>query len=359
MKILIIANFFYPENTPRAFRTTELALELRRIGYDITVALPNKGIDYTDYCKENNIKIEFFGKELKTNNTNIFKKIRNRLLFEIFDYPDIKLLFQVKRYLANRKFNAIISIAYPHTIHFGVAASINGNITKVWIADCGDPFMGNPIVKRFFYFKYLEKFFCKKVDYITIPIESGRDAYYEEYRNKIKIIPQGFDFSKIKLEEYKPNKILTFVYAGTFYKGTRDPSLLLDYLSKLDIEFKFIIYTETIKILEPYINLLKNKLIIKKPIERSKLLIELSKADFLINIKNNSILQTPSKLIDYKLANRPVLDVDSHFFDEKFVEEFFQQDYKNGMRIPDLKEYDIRNITKKFIDLIDERLQDR
>lgn len=356
MKILLLSNFFYPENTPRAFRTTELALELSRRGYDVTIALPNKGIDYSEYCKKNNIKIEFFGRELKINNTNIFKKIRNRLLFEIFDYPDINLMLQVKKFLENKKYDTIISIAYPHTIHFGVAVSLNRDITKVWIADCGDPYMGNPMVKRFFYFKYFEKYFCEKVDYITIPIESGRDAYYEEFRKKIKIIPQGFDFSKIKLEEYKPNKILTFVYAGTFYKGTRDPSLLLDYLSKLDFEFKFIIYTEAIKILEPYVNLLKNKLIIKKPIERSKLINELSKADFLINIKNNSGLQTPSKLIDYKLTNRPVLEIDSHLIDKKVIEEFFQQDYKNAMTLPDLKEYDIRNVAKKFIDLIDEKL---
>lgn len=358
MKILILSNFFNPENTPRAFRTTELALELSRVGHDVTVALPDKGIDYTEYCKLNNIKIEFIGNKIKPKRNTIFNKIINKLLFKILDYPDIKLLFQVKRFLEDKKYDAIISIAYPHTIHFGVATALNTNkdLTKVWIGDCGDPFMGNPIVKRFFYFKYLELFFCKKVDFITIPIESGRDAYYEDFRDKIRIIPQGFDFSKIELEEYRPNSVLTFVYAGTFYKGNRDPTLLLDYLSTLGINFKFIVYTDATQILVPYRELLKDKLIIKEPIERAVLITELSKADFLINFKNNSGLQTPSKLIDYKLTGRPVLEIDSGIVNFETVDEFLKRDYKGAMVLPDLAYYDIKNVANQFIKLMNEKL---
>ena len=35
MKILIVSGFFYPQNTPRAFRTTELAKEFARLGHDV------------------------------------------------------------------------------------------------------------------------------------------------------------------------------------------------------------------------------------------------------------------------------------------------------------------------------------
>ena len=46
MKILIISGSFYPDNSPRAFRTTELAKRFCKLGHDVTVYIPNK------YCKK-------------------------------------------------------------------------------------------------------------------------------------------------------------------------------------------------------------------------------------------------------------------------------------------------------------------
>ncbi len=43
----------------------------------------------------------------------------------------------------------------------------------------------------------------QKVNYITVPIEEAREAYYEEFRNKIRVIPQGFDFSDVQLAKYE------------------------------------------------------------------------------------------------------------------------------------------------------------
>lgn len=43
--------------------------------------------------------------------------------------------------------------------------------------------------------KPIEKFWCKQTDYIVIPVENGKAGYYEEFRDKIAVIPQGIDFS--------------------------------------------------------------------------------------------------------------------------------------------------------------------
>ena len=121
-------------------------------------------------------------------------------------------------------------------------------VAGMWIADCGDPFMGNVIdtFKKPFYFAYFEKWFSRKADYIVIPIDSAIDGYYPEFHNKFRVIPQGFDF-RINTDEVPLPKhdIPTFSYAGGFLKGVRDPGQLLEFLSKQDRPFRFIVYTNS------------------------------------------------------------------------------------------------------------------
>ena len=40
-KILIVGRTFFPEQSPRSFRTTELAIELAKQGHEVHVLLPN------------------------------------------------------------------------------------------------------------------------------------------------------------------------------------------------------------------------------------------------------------------------------------------------------------------------------
>jgi hypothetical protein len=51
-------------------------------------------------------------------------------------------------------------------------------------------------------------------------------------------------------------------------------------------------------------------------------MLELSKSDFLVNIDNAESVQSPSKLIDYKIAGRPILNIKKGKIDEKIVDEF-------------------------------------
>ena len=39
-KVLVVSRAFYPTNSPRSFRTTELAIELSKQGYNVTVLTP-------------------------------------------------------------------------------------------------------------------------------------------------------------------------------------------------------------------------------------------------------------------------------------------------------------------------------
>lgn len=360
LKIVLVSANCFPYLGPRAHRTTELAKEFARKGHNVTVYTLLGNYDYTKYSDETGIIFKSLGKSqfgLKDNtgrrNKNIIIKIFNKIFNKLIAFPYIELTFLVKKSLKNVKdIDLLITIAHPHSIHWAIPLLANKNY-KTWIADCGDPFMGDPFNKYPFYFKTIETKWCKKVDYITIPIEEGKLGYYSQFRNKIKVIPQGFNFKDVKLAVYKKNKVPTFAYSGIIYEGKRDPTKFIKYLLTLEFDFKFIIYTKSIAFFEQFETLLNDKLELRNYVQRDELLFELSKMDFLINIRNNSTVQQPSKLIDYYLTKRPILEITTDFLEKNNFDSFIKGNYASQLDSVDIEKYNIENIANSFIKLIE------
>ena len=363
-KILIVGNAFYPINSPRSFRTTELAKEFSRQGHIVTVIIPKIEDIHNQFEKDYNIKIKDLGTK-KYNDTDtsngsklliFFKRVFRKASDYFFHFPTSEWFFMVKKALVNEKgYDLLITIAHPHPIHWGTALVWNkSKIAKTWVADCGDPFMGNRI-KKPFYFKYIEKYWCERVDYISVPFEGASNAYYKEFRDKIRIIPQGFNFNEVKVnkEDYKKHKIPTFAYAGGLMLGIRDPKYFLEYLLSLkNYDFKFILYTKSIDIVKDYVNRSEGKIEIRDYIPRKDLIKVLSKMDFIVNFNNSVSIQLPSKLIDYYLTERPVLSVDSGESNKEVVREFLEGDYHNQLIYNNTDQYKIENVANKFLSLI-------
>jgi len=207
---------------------------------------------------------------------------------------------------------------------------------------------------KMFYFKYFEKDFCRKADYISVPIEEAKKGYYPEFRNKIRVIPQGFKFEEVEINpsNYVPNPVPTFAYAGGFIPGGRDPRTLLEYLTSLDREYKFIIYTKSIGLVKPWVEKSNGRMEIRDYIERKKLINILSKMDFLVNIENKSPLMMPSKLIDYYLTGRPVLNVTSSLTENGQLDQFLNGDYSDRYNFINMDRFRIENICRNFLSLI-------
>lgn len=72
--------------------------------------------------------------------------------------------------------------------------------------------------------------------------------------------------------------------------------------------------------------------------------------DFLINFDNNTTLNVPSKLIDYSITGRPVLNITKDFSSES-VEAFLEGDYSDRMALPDPMQYHISEVSRKFLEL--------
>ena len=360
-KILIISKSIYPINNPRSHRATELAKEFGKQGFEVVLYGEKAPIDYSSIEIENNIKIKDLGKLYFSSfyiKNKFWKRITSGMsiiLNRFIEFPDIDILFKIPRIIKNeKKTDLLITIAFPYTIHWGAALAKTLKFKyfpSLWIADCGDPYMGNPNIKRPFYFKYLEKWFCNKVDYLTVPTKQSVEAYYSEFNHKIKVIPQGFKINENDdLPIYTPNKTPTFIYAGAFYEKIRDPRPFLNYLTKIKQEFKFLVFTNHQRLIEEYTNHLGERLEIRNYLPRNEVIKEFAKADFLINFQNKEKTQTPSKLIDYSIAGRPVLNI----FDSKdfpFVVDFINKNYDNRMILPDKEQYDIKKIGYKFLSI--------
>lgn len=365
-EILVISYATFPGKSPRHLRTHELVRELSRQGNNVTLYVLKGNFDYSAYEKENNIKVKSLGKTIFFTfdpllglKEPIISKIFRKYFGKYTEFPLIELVFNVYNVLKKEnKKDLLITIGRPYPIHWGAALFMHFNKKNKfnkWIADCGDPYMGNDFHKKPFYFEYIERFFCKKTDFITIPIDSAKEGYYSDFHEKIQVIPQGFDFSEAKIvDEFVKNDVPTFIYAGIFYEKLRDPRPLLDYLINLNIDFKFKVYTKNKLFLDKYLKIVPEKIEILDYIPRNELIYEMSKVDFLLNLENPSKVHSPSKLIDYSLSKRPILSVNTNEnFDKTIILDFLKGNYSRSLNIANLEVYNIKNVAKKFTDLAD------
>ena len=365
MKIVIISASIFPKQSPRAFRATELAKYFSSQGHEVFLYSCIGNYDYQGFEKKYGLKVMPLGRlffstynsDGQVRNT-VIDRLFKRLFGYVLEYPDIELVWKVRRIVKDlNDIDLLVTIAMPHPIHWGAALAKKRNPTsfpRVWISDCGDPFMGNSVGARHpFYFQKIEDFWGRMTDYITVPIEEAKKAYSPSVENKIRVIPQGFDLSEVKLGS--PNKeknYVCFAYAGAIYPGYRDPFVMLEYLlSRPNLRFQFVVYTKNKDLFSSFVDRLGDKLILRDYVPRTELIYELSQMDFLVNIKNNSSVQSPSKLIDYYLTNRPIIDISTDFSEARILDEFLNRNYSHQHQPEDISQFDITNVGQRFLDL--------
>lgn len=364
MKILIISGAFFPDNSPRSFRSTELVKEFCRQGHDVTYIGSYKEEPHHALVKEFGFNfIDVGRKKLQmyqpssNSISQLSARVINKLTNYFFEYPDIEWTWKIKKVLKSMSgFDLMISIAVPHPIHWGVAWASDSSkkIAKTWVADCGDSYYLNKLEKypRLFYFKWIESYWCKKVDFIASPMAAMKVNFLPPYRHKCIEIPQGFKIEESKkyLKPYSPNKIPTFCFSGSFIPGSRDPKKLLEYLVDLNIDFRFYIFTMLKNYVHPYMEKAKGRIILYDYIPRNELLSFQSQMDFLVNFTFNPEVQVPSKLIDYLITDKPILNIEEDL-DSDTVDQFLKGDYSNKFDKLSLERYKIENVCKKFLAL--------
>jgi hypothetical protein len=362
-RVLIVSRSFYPMNSPRSFRTTELAKEFARQGHSVTVITPENEI-HSSFANKHNIVIKDLGKpkwnaiQLKGQGLSLkLRRLFRRTSNLFLQYPEIELQWMVERALEKESgYDLLISVAVPYPVHWGVARARTQShqIAKIWVADCGDPFMGqeNDTFTPPFYFKYVEKWFCRKADFLTVPTIGAKRGYYPEFHEKIKVIPQGFRFEDFQnTDNIGSHNIPTFAYAGGFIPGRRDPKEFLEYLVSLELDFEFHVYTNVPALVLPYLQKAKGRIILHEYIPRQDLLSHLCQMNFVVNFENIGDKQTPSKLIDYAIIGKPILSIKTGALDTAIVNEFLAGNYRNQLFIENPDQYRIENVCGKFLEL--------
>ena len=380
MRILVISRWFSPSKNPRAFRTTELVREFLIRGHTVDFFAPHNAVFDDSFLKSNGQYYGVISRENKqVENTDIQYGLLNILkgkcisslkkLVRFFlgeGIRDIGYAFRLFRALrlniTHKKYDMVLAISYPFSVLVAVALYLRSYKDEVLkVADCGDPFYDNPAFKKAGYLKYLERWVLRCFDKIVIPMEEAIPSYrYCDIRDRICIIPQGFRLLEIQNNIYLPCEIPTFCYAGVFYETIRDPRFFLEYLCREDLNFKFVVYALedpfTKHILRIYKKRMGEKLVIKKPVEREQLILEMAKMDFVLNFDNENVNQKPSKLIDYAMSRRPILSFNRQTFCPDVFQAFLRGDYTAQYHV-DLEKYDIRRVTDQFESLFTEHMK--
>lgn len=351
MKILIVSFFGLYDTTPRAFRAESLFRSLKNLGHDVEFISAR-----TSPKAHKNLKIEPPPSIIIRNLKSTIGRALSAIVPDGRTFFDgIKLFPKIK----NQSFDLTITIGLPFTVHLVTWAALQLNRFKTSriVADYGDPYSTNPIKKIPPYSKILERLVLKSFDSITIPVESAITAYEGVLvpRGKVQIIPQGFNIKQDFSNNYTINTIPTFAYAGALYKKIRDPSIFLEFLTKIEDDFVFHIYTDfsntqTINILEPYFLKLGRRMVVHDKIPRIECLEVMSRMDFLINFSNATQIQAPSKIVDYVLSGRPFLNIQQENSDPIEFLRFLRGDY-SAFEKPDISEFDEINVAQKFVRL--------
>lgn len=362
-RILIISEFFHKIDSPRALRAKELAFELVKKGHYVYVICSLANLPEQFYSIENLVfedlgqkkKLEFkwisilFGKRISY--------LISKIMLILFEYPNILLMKPVRSCLKKQSgFDLLISIGQPYPIHWGVASIWSNKIAKKWVADCGDPYalLKNDTYFKPYYFRWIEKWFMRKCDYVSIPIESARSSYFNEFSSKIVVIPQGLSFPDINTTVKSSEITISFAYFGDIYPYQKTAIRFIHLLARQTyINYKFIIYSKgTEFFLKNMDENTRKKSEIHLPIERFQLLKSLSSVDFLVYFPYEKPGQQPFKLVDYTFLNKPILCFKNDLISENVFLEFLNGNFSNKSKGVELESYKVENVAKQFLSLI-------
>lgn len=352
-KLLIIAYNFPPLISPQSLRWFYIVRELSARGYDInvlTIRMPKGFKELLDNIPED-VKVHrtfpgfFYYLTFKCSRESIRKNEREDIIsvnklfwrslsfahFKIYNtlnsilLPDIYsewLPFAIKaglKLIKINKYRVIITSSEPRVCHI-VGYYLKKKSGIPWIADYGDPWVYPvPTVKESQFKKKIiekiEKTILKEMNVITVAADGIKDLYLSKYpfldKNKIFVIPQGYDPDMFPQYDYEKKYKFRIVYCGSFYKGLRDPMAFFEAIKEIRREdFEVIIAGRINEFAEVIKRDFKDGVVKYNGFLSHKESLSLQKnATMLLHIGNITDVQVPGKIYEYIGAGRPILCV--------------------------------------------------
>lgn len=361
-RILIVAEYFAPNNHIASIRTSKLAKYFKLKGkYHVSVVSRSLRIDeFIDPVLQNDlqyvdehiiIKDSWIMQKLyhlyyklavakrkkidkKVHSDAVVgsstKKIYGFLLNLTRNYVYHSFLFLITKNYAKKAINNIKKKVDNYDIVLTSSGPFSADIigcaikkvkpTVLWIADYRDPLKNSFIEKRYHqYYEALINKVAENADIIT-GISDACTAAFEKYcSEKIHLVHNGFDCDDIKNIHQEKDCKFTLTYAGALYTGKRDISIVFKAIAELIKENKIdenniiinylghdILYLNQQANAHNLINIIKTH----GRVNREKSLQLQLSCDILLLASWNNVNDTgviTGKFLEYMMMNKPII----------------------------------------------------
>lgn len=340
MNILIISHSFYPSSEPRANRWTEIAKNFQKNGHQVKVITSSSSSKLLKTFNIQGIEVQEVYDPLYRYTKNVLKipinnaskdyinpvKFISKFIYK-FKWPDYAFLwipfgvYYGTKLINGNNFDLIISVSNPFSSH--IIALLLKKKNSLWIADYGDPFSFEKIYpsnNQKLYNKlnsYVEKIVIRKSNYVTLTNENVKQKFLNFFNsNKYIIIPPFFNKintinNNVYNCRYLEHDKINIVYSGSLYSKIRNPLKFVEFIKKvnLKLEKKIVIHffgnIGDCYFLHHYSNFVK----IHGGVSLSELILINKKSNFLLNIGNSTTYQLPSKIFEYMITQKPILNL--------------------------------------------------
>ncbi len=361
--LLVVTHSYKPLLNPRAFRWSAILEEWAKDGTKIDVITSwqpglarEEIVNNVHILRVNDSIIEKLRTKLKKPDRNTkaennseshktdshVKKVVKNIFQTLHDvtwknlyWPDYAALWKktaVKssEYLIKtEQYDALITISDPFTSHL-VGYKLKEKYPQLkWLVDIGDPFCfrhDTPTNNHLLYNKKnyrVEKNIFAKAEYISVTTETTKEKYaqlFPESGEKIEVIPPLMAPSESLIKKQNDNNAankITLIFVGTLYKTIRNPKFLLqlfDRLQQVNLTKKIELHfyggiNDCHSEFTSYEHLKDKSLFLHGLVPREKVLLAMDDASVLVNIGNDNMYQLPSKIVEYVLTGKPIINI--------------------------------------------------
>lgn len=348
MTLLVITYFFPPMVSPRAFRWYSITKWWAQHGHEVTVIcagdpagvkarlIPGLSVWVVDSRLDRlrtRLGAPMDGQSFR--GWSVLQGMLKRVWQSVY-WPDYACvwfgpaLMAAERALRNQKYDALVTVSLPFTVHL-----IGWRLTRKfpylpWIADIGDPFSfteGVPQNNRFIYHwlnRLVEGRALEQTKAIVVTTTAARDRYamlFPKLEQKVIAIPPICPSEELDLQDrtrvFPANDKIRLVFLGTLYREIRSPAFLLAVFDRLQetrladrLELHFFgDVNDCLEFFKPLRHMIGRKIFLHGTVDRKHALKAMVEAHVLVNIGNATRYQLPSKVVEYACLGKPILNL--------------------------------------------------
>lgn len=322
-KVLFIVNEYYPVGSAITNCLKPIIDEMKKSNIEVNILTRKYPLSLLNYEIIDNVKVyrvsdNYLNILTKRDNSKSLKHLFYKLYFHhiwkkynrIYDGTyDIKKMIKKGEKLV-KQVDTIISCSYPFTSHI-IADKIRKD--QKWFIYQFDPYTynctlpKNQIEQRL----KIELEYLKKADGIFITEES----YKENIKTELAIIKEKYIVLPYPLIKTPVNEVksikkdkITFTFTGALYTNLREPFKMLDILLDLNIASEINLYYFGDNEVITKLNNCKDRVNLYFKKSKNECDEALLDTNIILNIGNNTLNQTPSKVFELISLGKPILN---------------------------------------------------